>query len=323
MPSPAPQFPGAHSALDPAGPQAAAIKAWLWNPMYAVAVVTFVLVVAALLWAAFRRRDPEAPPDDPSRDRGLARTVGVATALTIVVVFAVLILDGAVSHATSRAPADAVRITVTGHQWWWDVQYPDSIPANFATTANEIHIPVGRPVVVELHSSDVIHSFWPPSLSAKRDLIPGRTNTLQLQADRPGTYRGMCAEFCGHQHAKMAFLIVAEPADAFERWLAHQRESAETPADSVARRGQEVFLGASCPLCHAVSGTPAGGRVGPDLSHLAGRRTIAAGTRTNVKGNLMGWILDPQGIKPGVQMPPTALPADDLQALVAYLETLR
>jgi cytochrome c oxidase subunit 2 len=319
----APQFPGAHSALDPAGPQAAAIKDWLWDPMLAAALVTFVLVTAALLGAAFRRRPTGESPDDVAYEPHLARAVGAATALTVVVLFAVLIMDGTVGHAASGAPPDALRIRVTGHQWWWDVQYPDSLPARRVTTANEIHVPVGRPVVLELRSTDVIHSFWTPSLSGKRDLIPGRITSLRLQADRPGVYRGLCAEFCGAEHAKMAFLVIAEPADAFEQWLAREREAAPLPSDALAQRGRDVFLGGSCPLCHAVAGTPAGGRVGPELSHLAGRRTVAAGTRPNLRGNLAGWILDPQSMKPGAKMPPSRLSAADLQALVAYLETLR
>jgi cytochrome c oxidase subunit 2 len=317
------QFPGAHSALDPAGPQAAAIKAWLWNPLYAAAVVTFVLVTGALLWAAFRRRDSAEPSTDLRHERGLTSAVGAATAVTVVVVFAVLILDGVVGHASTGAPADALRITVTGYQWWWDVVYPGHSADEVATTANEIHVPVGRPVVIELRSSDVIHSLWVPSLGPKRDLIPGRTNTLKLQADRPGIYRGVCAEFCGAQHAKMAFVIVAEPPDRFAQWLSSQRAPPAPPADSLAQRGEQVFLGGSCPLCHAVAGTPAGGRIGPDLSHFASRGTIAAGTRPNTLGNLAGWIVDPQSMKPGTRMPPNQLSPADLHALTAYLESLR
>jgi cytochrome c oxidase subunit II len=317
------QFPGAHSALDPAGPQAEAIKAWLWDPMYATAVVTFVLVTLALLWATFRRRRAADASTGPGGEGQLTRAVGGATLVTVIVIFAVLVLDGAATHATSGAPTDALRVTVTGHQWWWDVQYPGRSADEVATTANEIHIPVGRPVVIELRSSDVIHSLWVPSLGPKRDLIPGRTNTLRLEADRPGIYRGQCAEFCGHQHAMMAFAVIAEPAARFDAWLLQQRADAATPADSLAQRGEQVFLGASCPLCHSVSGTPAGGRIGPDLSHIASRQSIAAGTRPNTRGNLAGWILDPQGIKPGTRMPPTALSAADLHAVLAYLESLR
>jgi cytochrome c oxidase subunit 2 len=212
---------------------------------------------------------------------------------------------------------------VTAQLWLVHLLYRYSVPPRAPTTANEIHVPVGRPVVLELRSTDVIHSFWPPNLSAKRDLIPGHENSLWLQADAPGEYRGQCAEFCGHQHAKMAFLVVAEPPDSFAGWLARQRDTAATPADSLTRRGQEVFLGSACPMCHAIGGTPAGSRVGPDLTHLGSRRTLAAGTLPNTRGNLAGWIVNPQAIKPGAKMPPNALSPDDLQALLAYLETLR
>lgn len=317
------QFPGAHSALDPAGPQAAAIKSWLWDPMYTAAIITFVLVVVALLWAAFRRRPSTEPSTDLRHERALARAVGAATAVTVLVVFAVLILDGVVGHASTGAPPDALRVTVTGHQWWWAVEYPGHSADEVATTANEIHVPIGRPVVIELRSTDVIHSLWVPSLGPKRDLIPGRTNTLRLQADRPGVYRGQCAEFCGAQHAKMAFEVVAEPPARFAEWLANQRSSPPPPADSVAQRGEQAFLNGSCPLCHAVAGTPAGGNIGPDLSHFASRGTIAAGTRPNTLGNLSGWIVDPQSMKPGTQMPPNALTPADLHALTTYLESLR
>jgi cytochrome c oxidase subunit 2 len=250
--------------------------------------------------------------------------VGIATLATTVVLFVFLVADTSVGRAVTATPGHgAIQIRVTGHQWWWEVQYRDSLAQHWVTTANEIHVPVGKPVVVELRSTDVIHSFWPPNLSAKRDLIPGKENSLWLQADSAGEFRGQCAEFCGHQHAKMAFLVIAEPPDRFVQWLTTQRDTAATPADSLTRRGQEVFLGSSCPMCHAIAGTPAGSRVGPDLTHLASRRTLAAGTLPNTRGNLGGWILNPQAIKPGVKMPANALSPDDLQALLAYLETLR
>jgi cytochrome c oxidase subunit II len=291
--------------------------------MYLAAVVTFVLVTGALLWAVFRRRDSVEPSTDLRHERQLTNAVGAATTLTVLVIFAVLILDGVVGHASTGAPPDALRVTVTGHQWWWEVVYPGHSADEVATTANEIHIPVGRPVVLELRSSDVIHSLWTPSLGPKRDLIPRRTNTLRLQADRAGVYRGQCAEFCGAQHAKMAFVVVAEPQARFAQWLATQRAARAPPADSVTQRGEQVFLGGSCPLCHAVSGTSAGGRLGPDLSHFASRQTIAAGTRPNTRGNLAGWIVDPQSMKPGTRMPPNQLSAADLHALTTYLESLR
>jgi len=318
------QFPGAHSTLAPAGPQSSLVMAGLWAPMYAIAAVTFALVVGALVWALLRRRTAGDVLDDPARARRMGWTVGIATALTAAVLFVCLVLDISVGRAVAAAPGNpAVRIRVTGHQWWWEVQYLDSLPQLQATTANEIHVPVGRPVVVELRSADVIHSFWPPNLVGKRDLIPGEVNSLRFQVDRAGVYRGQCAEYCGQQHAKMAFTVVAEPADRFAEWLAAQRDGAAAPADSLARRGLEVFLGSSCVLCHTIAGTPAGGRAGPDLTHLASRRTIAAGTRPNIRGNLAGWIVDPQALKPGARMPPNDLSPADLRALVAYLETLR
>jgi cytochrome c oxidase subunit 2 len=312
-----------HSVLDPASPQARLIDR-LGDAMYVVAAIVFVLVMVALLWAAFRRRGPADTPDDSGRERPMRTAVVVATGLTIAILFGFLVFDISVGRAITANPGkEALQIRVTGHQWWWEVQYRDSLPQNWVTTANEIHVPVGHRVVFELRSTDVIHSFWPPNLSAKRDQIPGNENSLWFQADRAGVFRGLCAEFCGHQHAKMAFLVVAEPPDSFATWLAGQRDTAPTPADSLSRRGQQVFLGSSCVMCHAIAGTPAGSRIGPDLTHIASRRTIAAGTLPNNRSNLTGWIVDPQVIKPGVRMPPSQLSGPDLLALVTYLETLK
>jgi cytochrome c oxidase subunit 2 len=312
-----------HSVLDPASPQAWLIDR-LGDAMYVVAAIVCLLVVAALLWAGFRRRTPADTPDDPGRERSMRTAVAVATGLTVVILFAFLIFDISVGRAITANPGkDALQIRVTGHQWWWEVQYRDSLPQNWVTTANEIHVPAGRRVVFELRSTDVIHSFWPPNLSTKRDLIPGDENSLWFQADSAGVYRGICAEFCGHQHAKMGFLIVAQAPGEFASWLAGQRDTAATPTDALAQRGKEVFLASSCVMCHAISGTRAGSRVGPDLTHLASRRTIAAGTLPNTRGNLAGWILDPQTIKPGAKMPPSQLSGPDLLALLTYLEGLK
>jgi cytochrome c oxidase subunit 2 len=235
-----------------------------------------------------------------------------------------LAADVFTSRALARLPLkDAVNIELIGHQWWWEARYHDEDPSREFTTANELHIPVGRPVVVTLRSNDVIHSLWIPNLQGKKDLIPGRTATLRLRADRAGTYRGQCAEFCGLEHALMALLVEAEPGERYEAWAAQQRRPAAAPADALARRGQEVFLGKSCVMCHTVTGTTANARLGPDLTHLASRRTIASGMFPNNRGHLAGWILDPQSLKPGVNMPANSLPPDDLQALLAYLETLK
>ncbi len=313
------QWSGRHSALDPAGPQAARIDS-LWQFLWIVSAVVLAAVVAALLYASLHRRRHA----EPEQAGAGTRTVVIgAVGLTVVILLVFLGLNFGTGRALTIPPDGAVQVRITGKQWWWEVTYPGNPPSYQVTTANELHVPVGEPVVVELGSSDVIHSFWPPDLVGKRDLIPGETASIWFQADRAGEYRAQCAEYCGHQHAKMALLIVAESRDSFDRWLARQRDSARTPADSLARRGQEVFLASSCVMCHTIRGTPAGSRIGPDLTHLASRRTIAAGTLPNTRGHLAGWILDPQRIKPGSRMPANPLAARDLEALLAYLETLQ
>jgi cytochrome c oxidase subunit 2 len=203
------------------------------------------------------------------------------------------------------------------------VQYPDSIAHNTVITANEVHIPVGRPVVMELSSLDVIHSIWVPSLTGKKDLIPGYTRSLWFRADTPGVYRGQCAEFCGLEHAKMGMLVIAQTEGDFDAWIAAQRATAATPSDSTAQHGKTVFEGTTCVMCHAISGTIAGATTGPNLTHIASRQTIAAGTLRNTNANLYSWISDPQRIKPGTLMPATELNPADLQALVAYLRQLK
>jgi cytochrome c oxidase subunit 2 len=312
-----------HSVLTPHSPQTRLIDR-LWDAMYYTSIVVFALVVVALLWSAFRSRRDEAPQVEPAGERRLTTAVATATGLTVLILFGFLVYDIAVGRQLTLTPGkQALQIKVTGHQWWWEVQYRDSLPQNWVTTANEIHVPTGRPVALELHSTDVIHSFWPPSLSQKRDLIPGDANSLWFQAHTPGVYRGQCAEYCGLQHAKMGFLVIAEPPDRFAGWVARQRDTAATPTDSVTQRGQEVFLASSCVMCHAIAGTPAGSRIGPDLTHLASRQTIASGILPNTRGNLAGWILNPQAFKPGTKMPPNQLNPDDLQALLTYLESLK
>jgi cytochrome c oxidase subunit 2 len=210
-----------------------------------------------------------------------------------------------------------------GRQWWWEIRYPEAIPSNRVITANEIHIPVGVPVRVMLSATDVIHSFWVPQLGGKRDLIPGHDAETWLRADSAGTYRGQCAEFCGHQHAKMALVVVAEPRAEFDEWLARQRQAADSQLTPEQTAGRDVFMRSTCALCHGIRGTDAGGTVGPDLTHLASRGSIASGTLPNTREHLANWIRDPQGIKPGVKMPATPLTDAELQALVSYLGSLR
>jgi cytochrome c oxidase subunit 2 len=308
------------SALHPAGPQAASIS-HLWWLMFWTCSAVYVLVIAALLTAIARRR---TDAHTPTGERALKRAVVGATAATIVILFGLLIASVATGRAVaSLGAAEALVINVTGNQWWWDVTYENPTPSLQVKTANELHIPVGRQIRIQLKSNDVIHSFWVPNLHGKMDLIPGRQNALWLQADKPGVYRGQCAEYCGLQHANMALTVIAESADDFERWIVAQRKPAPPPSTPEQQRGMEIVERGPCAMCHAVMGTAAGGRTAPDLTHVATRSTIAAGTSPNTRGYLAGWIIDPQHMKPGAKMPPTGLSAEELHAVLAYLETLR
>jgi len=305
------------SALDPAGPQSARIS-HLWWVFLAVCTVVYVLVLVLLFIGVARGRRPSAAPR--ASEAGLTRAVAAATAATVVTLFVLL----AASVATGRAVSehddpDPLYIKLTGHQWWWQAQYKDPSPDRQFETANEIHIPVGRPVIFIVGSADVIHSFWVPSLHGKVDLIPTHENTLWLRADRAGTYRGQCAEFCGLQHAHMALLVVAEPPAAFEAWRRDQIAPARAADTPERRHGERLFTSLPCALCHAIRGTPAGGRTAPDLTHIASRLTLAAGTLPNTRGHLAAWIVDPQRIKPGNAMPENLIAAEDLQSLLDYL----
>jgi cytochrome c oxidase subunit 2 len=226
------------------------------------------------------------------------------------------------------APGEAALIIeITGHQWWWDVKYKNPDPSQVFETANEIHVPIGRPVSIDLRAADVIHSFWVPNLTGKQDLIPGQDNVVSFTARRAGRYRGQCAEFCGWQHAHMAFWVIVQSADDFEAWRHVQLMAANpTPGDeSEAQqvlKGKDTFITRGCALCHTIRGTDAGGRTGPDLTHLASRSTLAAGTLPNTKQDLIAWIADPQSIKPGNKMPKVPLDLSELDALGEYLRTL-
>jgi cytochrome c oxidase subunit 2 len=224
-----------------------------------------------------------------------------------------------VEGLTSKNP---VTIQITGHQWWWEVTYPNTQADQTVTTANEIHVPVGTPVVILTNSKDVIHSFWAPSVTGKRDLLPGYSSAFWFQIDKVGIYHGQCAEFCGLQHAHMGFSIVAESVSEFEAWQQQQLKPAGEPPTPEALHGREVFLTHACLMCHTIRGTDAGSRLGPDLTHIASRKMIAAETLPNTTGALTGWIVDPQRIKPGTQMSPNPLSPDDLRAVVAYLQSL-
>jgi cytochrome c oxidase subunit 2 len=294
------------NGLDPHGPDASHIAGLFWL-MVAIGGAIYVVTMAILVVALFRRR-PRLNDSASRNDRAfiIAGGVIVPTVVLAVIAFATV----RVTNRVTAARDDPVHIDVVGYQCWWQVVYPGTT----AVTANEIHIPVGRPVELGLESVDVIHSFWVPDLAGKVDLIPGRRNTLSLQADRAGTYRGQCAEFCGLQHTHMALLVIADPPDTFDDWLRAQAK----PAGS----SSPVFDQATCAGCHTIRGTHARGDIGPDLTHLASRSTLGSVTVPNTHENLARWITDAQSMKPGSNMPPVELSPADLDALVAYLESL-
>jgi cytochrome c oxidase subunit II len=313
-----------HSVLSPAGIQASSIHS-LWSLMLWVCTVVFVVVMSGVLAASLRGiRNRSDGQSRLTPDRTLARHVGVAVAVTVAILIMLLVASvWTGSRVASLHASSAVTIEIIGHQWWWEIQYEDAVASRRVVTANELHIPTMRPVVLKVTSRDVIHSLWIPNLQGKRDLIPGYTTALWLEADRPGTFRGQCAEFCGMQHAHMALTVVAEIDRDFEQWLDTMRQSGQDSSDSTAQRGRDVFMHRRCAGCHAIRGTDAAAQAAPDLTHIATRRTLGAGTLPNTPDNLAAWIQDPQHVKPGSQMPPNPLTDDDLRALVAYLETLR
>lgn len=315
---------GIQSALDPAGPQAAKLFG-LWNTFLLMATIVWILVMLFLLVAVLRSRR-RAEPETTEDTRGLRLAVGTGSVLTIVTLLALLIASVAVGRSVGTFGQDKqnqMEIQVTGHQWWWEVTYPDPQPSNTIRTANEIHIPVGQPILLRLSTRDVIHSLWIPRLHGKRDLIPGRVNKIWVQADAPGVFRAQCAEFCGMQHANMALVVVAETPGQFQQWKTHQQAPAVEPVTPQQVHGKDVFLSLPCVNCHAVTGVEAYATLGPDLTHVATRATLAAGTLINNHGNLAGWIANAPALKPGTAMPPNAMGAAELQDLLAYLENLK
>jgi cytochrome c oxidase subunit 2 len=317
----------AQQSLDPAGPQAARIDA-LWHLMLGMCAVVFVVVVAAAWLAVLRRRreslDAPQGEDTPDRHRRLTRVVGAAVAVSTLGLAVLIIASIGTDRALARLPHDdALHIELVGHQWWWEAVYDDADPSKVFTTANELHIPVGRPVLFTLKADDVIHSFWVPNLHGKKDMIPGRTATHLLRADQPGVYRGQCAEFCGYQHAWMGLLVIAEPPAQYDAWVAQQRSPAPEPADDETAKGRAVFESGTCAMCHAIEGTHANAKRAPDLTHVATRMTLGAVTLDNTPANRAAWIADPQRFKPGSNMPANTLPPDQLGALLRYLDTLK
>ncbi|MFN3790084.1 cytochrome c oxidase subunit II [Massilia sp.] len=308
---------GVQSSLAPKGPAAAEIAHLSWIMFIGAALI--LLLVMVLAWYAMYRAPDKRVPVTPNKlimAGGLAFPAITLTALLVYGVWSMGSIRG--------APQPELTIDVTGKQWWWEVQYQRDVPGAAVSTANEIRIPVGVQVRLRLHSNDVIHSFWVPNLAGKMDAMPGRVNSLVIQADSEGVFRGQCAEFCGAQHARMAFFVIAQPRGEFEAWMAQQRAPAAAPASELGRRGAQIFRDNACMECHTVRGSDGIAvetRLGPDLTHIANRTHLAGGTLKNNRDNLKRIIADSQGVKPGSHMPSFPdLGADELEALAVYLE---
>jgi cytochrome c oxidase subunit 2 len=299
------------SMLDTKGQEARHL-AGVWWLMFGLAAAVYLVVAGLILFAIVRGR--REVRETRLNDNAFIVIGGLVVPVAILMVIAVVTVR--TTTEVRQPAAGALRLDVVAHDWWWEVRYPDT----GIVSANEIHVPVGRQVAVSIHTDDVIHSFWVPQLAGKLDAIPGQPNLLRFTAEKAGVYRGECAEFCGIQHANMNFLVVAESPDRFAQWEQTESQAAGLPTDDDTERGRLVFERESCAGCHTIRGTSAVGTIGPDLTHVGGRRTIGAGTVANTTTNLSDWISDSQSIKPGNRMPPVKLSADDLQALVRYLE---
>ena len=302
------------STFDPAGTSALLIDE-VATVLYAGTAVVFTLVMALIAYALVKRS---------RRVRARLWILGGGLAFPAVVLAALFVYSIDVGSALSMDADCVATVRITGKRWWWEVRYVQ--PGGDIVSANEIHVPVGRRVKLLLETDDVIHSFWAPALAGKVDMIPGRVNHLVIEARKPGVYRAQCAEYCGAQHAFMALNVVAHDGDGFERWLereARPAQSAGQPADDSADRGAGLFASAGCASCHTVRGTPANGRAGPDLTHVASRAMLGAGVAPMSRGTLAGWISNSQALKPGNLMPPIRLQAEELHALTAYVAGLK
>lgn len=311
---------GCGGVLDPKGKRAdqTATLAWI---LFAIAAAVFVLIVVLLLLAVFRSRRGPLSADTPEPDRAErpAEFLTMFGAAFPVVVLAVVLLVslGPLGSQASSAP-NALTVRIVGHRWWWEIEYPEL----GIKTANELHLPVAQKVNLELTSADVVHSFWVPQLSGKTDLIPGQVNKMWIEAGSAGTYEGSCAEYCGVGHTNMDMLVVADQQNDFDAWVKGQQAVPPVPVSDPMLEGMQVFLGSACVYCHRIAGTNASSGFGPDLTHLASRRELGAGVVPNTVGNLAGWIVDSQHLKPGNAMPAMNLDGKELQDLLAYLESL-
>jgi cytochrome c oxidase subunit 2 len=307
--------------LSPAGPQAESLRFILWVTL-GLAAVILTLIIALVFVALHRYRARGRGEGDARQTEGNVKLEVVWTVVPALIIAGLFILMVGEVHGIDPAPPPGRKpdIVVVGHQWWWEVRYPGS----GVVTANELHVPVGRRLLLRMESADVIHDFWAPQLTRKIDMVPGHPNTVWLEVDRAGVYDGECAAFCGAQHANMRFKVFAQPPAQFQAWLKKQAGPAAPPRDSTAIAGVMLFLGNGlCARCHTIRGLSAGPDIGPDLTHMGGRTTLAAATLPNTDSAMARWLKDPQAVKPGNHMPDLHLSDADVHALVTYLESLK
>jgi cytochrome c oxidase subunit 2 len=311
---------GGHGTLNPQGAGARVLGQEV-RSLLILGSLVYLLVVGLLVAIVVRQRRLRPARPTEAQEGAARRWIWIGgLALPLLVISGVLAVSARTLAALGGPGHNPRRtIDVIGHRWWWEFRYA----SDGLTTANEMAVPVGEAVTVRLRTKDVIHSFWVPELTRKVDLTPGKVGSVVITAEHPGFYRGECAEFCGLQHARMTLRVLALPPDEFEAWRRAHVHPATAPATARTRDGQRVFLGSTCVACHTIDGTPAAGQIGPDLTHLASRRTIAGGTLAKTRGNLARWIRDPQAIKRGAQMPPSHLSRRELQSLLDYLESLK
>lgn len=310
------EFP--QSSLHPEGDFARLIDD-LFTMIFWWAVLVFVVVEGLLIYVVFRYRDRgDGERPEPVHGNTLLEIAWTLAPAIILVFIAIPTMQTIWQVDNPTADENPLRVNVVANQWWWEFTYPDL----GVETANELHIPAGRTVDLRLVSNDVIHSFWLPRVAGKRDVFPDRETHLWFRADSAGVYPGQCAEFCGLSHALMGMLLVVQDSSEFASWVEEQRTPAREPETALARRGQEIFTNSVCITCHTVEGTVARGEIGPDLTHMGSRRTIAAGILTNTPENMTMWLEDPQAVKPGNLMRIPDLDPDDIEALVAYLNSL-
>lgn len=302
------------SVLIPGSRQAERLADLSWlliGGMGAIFVVVMAVLALGLLLS--RRREE---PSSPRKENWFIVSGGAIIPALIVVA---LLVYSLIITLELRPPREGLTVQVTGHMWWWDVRYPDS----GVTIANEIYVPVGQPVRIELKSQDVIHSLWIPSLGGKKDLIPAIDNVHGFEVERPGRYWGQCAEFCGVQHARMGIYVVALSREEFQLWLLEKQKPVSIPKEPSAALGWKTFNRVGCAECHTIRGSSAQGKVGPDLTHVGSRLSLGAGVVPNNPGNMGGWIANPQALKPGNKMPPTYIEPEPFQALVTFLMDLQ